>query len=216
MSKLFIIVPFRDRESHLKEFIPSVSETLQKQNIDFNVVIVEQTSNKLFNRGKLLNIGFDVCKNICDYVCFHDVDMIPVDSDYSYCENPTHLAGRAQQFGWELPYPDYFGGVVLFDKKSFIEINGYANEYWGWGAEDDDVFRRCVFKNIKTSRKMCSFISLQHERIIDQTSYKKNCEKLFSPDFILDFSKDGLSSLSYKILETTVIQDNVTKILVEI
>jgi beta-1,4-galactosyltransferase 2 len=72
--------------------------------------------------------------------------MLPMTSDYSYVSVPTHLAAEAEQFGFKLPYQGYFGGVTLFDKHSFIKVNGYSNDYWGWGAEDDDVMFRCRCK----------------------------------------------------------------------
>ena len=41
----------------------------------------------------LLNIGFKIAESYeCDYVIFHDVDMIPLIVDYSYSDIPLHLA----------------------------------------------------------------------------------------------------------------------------
>lgn len=141
MEKLAIIVPFRNREEHLSQFVPHMEKFLDDEEIDFRIIIVEQGDKKEFNRAKLLNIGYAEFPNF-DYYAFHDVDMLPIDSDYSYVEGPTHLASRAEQFDYKLPYDGYFGGVTVFDRKSFIKINGYSNEYWGWGAEDDDVLLR--------------------------------------------------------------------------
>jgi hypothetical protein len=25
------------------------------------------------------------------------------------------------------------GGVIIFSKEHFTKVNGYSNEYWGWG-----------------------------------------------------------------------------------
>ena len=32
--------------------------------------------------------------------------------------------------------------VTAFTEESFKKINGYSNEYWGWGGEDDDISHR--------------------------------------------------------------------------
>ena len=199
-KKLSIVVPYRNREEHLKQFVPYMEEYLVKEGISFHIYIIHQADNKPFNRAKLLNVGYKESED-SDYFAFHDVDMLPVDSDYSYVDCPTHLATRAEQFGFRLPYDGYFGGVTLFDKESFVKINGYSNEYWGWGAEDDDVLLRCSIMGVSASRKDCGFTSLSHDRNIPQDLYDKNLEKF--RDLRLSPTKekiflDGLETLSYK------------------
>ena len=212
-KKLCIVVPYRDRAEHLKLFIPNITEELKKQDIDFSILIVEQTFDKSFNRAKLLNVGFDYTKEQYDYYCFHDIDMLPEESDYGYCENPTHLAARAEQFGWKLPYDKYFGGVTIFNKDAFIKVNGYANDYWGWGAEDDDMFNRVQFKGLKPSRKNCKYKSLFHERHIDNMEYSRNLQIL--QGWSLRVESDGLNNLKYRVIETEI-KESYTKIKVEI
>ena len=199
-KKLSIVVPYRNREEHLKEFVPYMEEYLVKEGISFHIYIIHQADDKPFNRAKLLNVGYKESED-SDYFAFHDVDMLPIDSDYSYIDCPTHLATRAEQFGFRLPYDGYFGGVTLFDKESFIKINGYSNEYWGWGAEDDDVLLRCSIMGVSASRKDCGYRSLSHDRNIPQDLYDKNLEKF--RDLRLSPTKekiflDGLETLSYE------------------
>jgi hypothetical protein len=201
MEKLAVIVPYRNREQHLKSFIPHMEKSLADEKIPFDIFIVEQYDDKPFNRAKLLNVGFNECKEY-DYFAFHDVDMLPIDSDYSFPDGPTHLSSEVEQFNWGLPYDGYFGGVTLFDKESFVKINGYSNEYWGWGAEDDDVIHRCMVKDIDTYRKQCRYRSLSHERSIGQLEYHQNLGKLYefqnseAPDSMME--NDGISSLVYE------------------
>lgn len=209
MERLSIVVPYRNRESHLSEFIPYMEKYLgEDDEIDFNIFVIEQFDDKPFNRAKLLNIGFKESESF-DYFAFHDVDMLPIDSDYSFPEGPTHLASEVEQFGWKLPYDGYFGGVTLFDKESFLKINGYSNNYWGWGAEDDDLLRRCSINEIETYRKDCKYRSLNHERPIDKNLYEKNIGKLnvfFNSPKSLDMSKnDGISDLEYEKTDESII-----------
>jgi hypothetical protein len=221
MEKLSIIVPYRDRESHLSQFIPHMEKSEFLSDIDFEILIVEQT-HKAFNRGKLLNVGVMESQE-ASYYCFHDVDMLPEKCDYSPCQFPTHLASEAQQFGYKLPYEGYFGGVTLFNKSSFFKINGFSNNYWGWGAEDDDVRFRCVSYEVVTQRRSGIFTSLNHERVIERDLYLKNLGALGhltnSPDLESARSKilmDGLTTLEYEKVEDKWISDKTRKILVNI
>ena len=74
--------------------------------------------------------------------------MLPEEADYSYPMKPTHLASKLSNYNYSMPYNEYFGGVTLFNKYDFELINGYSNEYWGWGYEDDDLLNRCYVKKI--------------------------------------------------------------------
>ena len=149
-EKLGIIVPYRDREEHLEYFVPSIKEFLDKQGIPFCIYVIDQGNHKSFNRGKLLNVGYELFKDECDYFCFHDVDLIPQEDscDYSVVNRPTHLASELSKFNYQLVYDEYFGGVTLFPKKHFEMINGFSNEYWGWGYEDDDLLYRCKKRGV--------------------------------------------------------------------
>jgi hypothetical protein len=143
-KKLGIVVPYRNRFEHLVEFKDSIISYLENNGYsNYEVIIVEQDNAKLFNRGMLLNIGFKEAKKLkCNYVVFHDMDMLPVDVDYSYSDVPMHLATD------NIPFESYFGGITLFPSELFEKINGFSNLYWGWGFEDDDLRYRCVKNNI--------------------------------------------------------------------
>jgi hypothetical protein len=141
--KLGIIVPYRDREQQLKRFLTHMKDYLK--DIEYEIFIIEQSEGKSFNRGKLLNVGYKYAvEKGCDYFVFHDVDMLPEDVDYSYSEKPLHLATHLQEHDYETTFFDYFGGVTMFTKEDFKTINGFSNEYWGWGFEDDDLLVRCI------------------------------------------------------------------------
>ena len=168
--KLGVCVPYRNRESHLKEFIPKVGKYLEDRGIDYQIYFGHQVDDKLFNRGATKNIAAEwAFKEGCDYIVWHDIDMIPEDgggADYSYPkEAPRHIATQISQMGYELKYEEYFGGAVLFTKEQVEKTNGYSNDYWDWGMEDDDLFWRCnlegyvVNTNLEYTKQPKSFIS---------------------------------------------------------
>lgn len=152
--KLGIIVPYRDRKEQLDKFIFHMSEYLLTT--DHTIIVVEQVDENDFNRGKLLNIGFNAAvKEGCDYVVFHDIDLLPIKADYSYADRPTHLIGEIQTpegFDRTL-FDEYFGGVTLFPCSVFQAINGYSNEFWGWGFEDDNLMLRCTTNKVLVDYK---------------------------------------------------------------
>jgi hypothetical protein len=111
--------------------------------------------DKLFNRGAMKNIAAEFAfRDGCDYIAWHDVDMLPhEESDYSYPEEyPIHIATKLSKYQYGLGYDQYFGGVVLFTKEQVEKTNGYSNDYWDWGQEDDDLFWRCYFEEMTTGR----------------------------------------------------------------
>ncbi len=155
--KLGIIVPYRDRFDHLENFKNQIKNYLDDRNINYELIIIEQDNAKLFNRGMLLNIGFKYAKKLkCDYVVFHDVDMIPLSVNYNYSHIPLHLATDFYYSEGEKErqiFDSYFGGVTLFPVEIFEEIDGYSNKYWGWGYEDDDLLLRCERHQISLDKK---------------------------------------------------------------
>jgi hypothetical protein len=94
----------------------------------------------------------------CDYVAWHDVDMLVYNKEedgvsYEYPENnPLHISTKLSKYNYGLGYDQYFGGVVLFNKEQAYKTNGYSNDYWDWGQEDDDLFWRCYFEGLTTGR----------------------------------------------------------------
>ena len=144
--KLGVCVPYRNREAHLKEFVPRVGKYLESKGIDYCMYFGHQVDDKLFNRGAMKNIAAEQAfKDGCDYIVWHDIDMVPEEGcDYSYpSEKPRHIATQISQMDYELKYEEYFGGAILFTKEQVQKTNGYSNDYWDWGMEDDDLFWRC-------------------------------------------------------------------------
>lgn len=46
---------------------------------------------------------------------------------------------------FRLPYASYFGGVSALTREQYETINGFSNEFFGWGGEDDDFYNRFMF-----------------------------------------------------------------------
>jgi hypothetical protein len=150
--KLGVCVPYRNREAHLKEFIPKIGKYLDGHGIDYHIYFGHQVDDKLFNRGATKNIAAKhAFEDGCDYVVWHDIDMIPEEgggADYSFPkDNPRHIATNISQMNYQLKYEEYFGGAIVFSKEQVERTNGYSNDYWDWGMEDDDLFWRCVLEN---------------------------------------------------------------------
>ncbi|CAL8261843.1 unnamed protein product [Boreogadus saida] len=138
-----IIIPHRNREHHLKFLLYYLHPFLQRQQLNYGIYIIHQAGNYTFNRAKLMNVGFREAMREENWDClfFHDVDLIPEDDRNTYiCDaNPKHAAIAMDKFGYKLPYNLYFGGVSALTPLHYLKMNGFPNNYWGWGGEDDDI-----------------------------------------------------------------------------
>ncbi|XP_054596798.2 beta-1,4-galactosyltransferase 3 isoform X2 [Nothobranchius furzeri] len=141
--KTAIIIPHRNREHHLKFLLYYLHPFLQRQQLSYGIYVIHQAGNYTFNRAKLMNVGFREAMREEDWDClfFHDVDLIPEDDRNLYtCDaNPKHAAIAMDKFGYKLPYKMYFGGVSALSPLHYLKMNGFPNNYWGWGGEDDDI-----------------------------------------------------------------------------
>lgn len=152
--KPIIIVPYRNREQHLAQFISHM-----QQRIDVNkICVVEQSGNAPFNRGKLLNIGFLENSGYSHYI-FHDVDMLPINVPYlNYNTKPV-----LQLASSEIQLHDYLGGVTRFSNTAFRKAGGYHNDYYH-RAEDNEMRFNLRRLDIAVINKFGTYNILDHER----------------------------------------------------
>jgi hypothetical protein len=211
-----IVVPFREqleqkRGEQLKKFLKHFEK------LGYPVLVVEQEEGKKFNRGMLLNIGADLADS--EYVIFHDVDLLPKKAILPYYEvfpdSPVHI-GKA----WRTKYDSegFLGGVISISQADLKLINGFPNNFWGWGGEDDAMRVRMKRKNITILQPTVAegFKELAH---IDTKSKPewKNMEKWEGMDLErAGKNKSGLSNLKYKIVKKESYSENIIKVTVEI
>jgi hypothetical protein len=161
---LAIIVPYRDRTEHLNQFLPHMKAYFERDKLDrrikYSIHVVEQLGTERFNSGKLKNCGFFITRDKADYFCFHDVDYLPIWADYSYCNKPCRLIW----YGLVLreDYENFFGAIVMLNKDDFLKVNGYSNDYWGWGPEDLELGMRCKIVGLGFEKRDGTFIALPH------------------------------------------------------
>lgn len=156
-KKVAVIIPYRKRFEQLKIFLRHLHPFLQRQELLYRIVVVEQLHEDPFNRAALFNIGFTEALKLnsgFDCFIFTDVDLLP-ENDHNYygCPNsPRHMSNAVDKFNYKLPYASIFGGVGAFTKSDFETINGFSNMFWGWGGEDDDLYARITKKGFKLRR----------------------------------------------------------------
>jgi N-terminal region of glycosyl transferase group 7/N-terminal domain of galactosyltransferase len=160
-KRMAVIVPYRDRPEHLRAFVPHMRQFLGSVGgIDATIHVVEQLDPCWFNRGKLLNCGFRIAEDGADYFVFHDVDYLPISADYGWVDRPTRLIWHGLVLRED--YARFFGAVVALNKEQFRLVNGFSNDYWGWGPEDVDLRLRCESRGLSIARRDGTFRALPH------------------------------------------------------
>ena len=49
-------------------------------------------------------------------------------------------------------FAEIFGGVSALSPAHLQQLNGFSNQYWGWGGEDDDMSKRIKAANLTITR----------------------------------------------------------------
>lgn len=204
--QVYVVIPFRNREEHLREFLRVIHPFLQTQNLSYTILVAEQSAGTPFNRAKLFNVGYQELKKQFGFlgcVIFHDVDLIPLDARniYGCVQSPRvlHLSAHLDNFRFNLPYERLFGGAVAIEESIFEDVNGFSNQFYGWGGEDDDLANRLSssgYSIIRYASSISRYTMLQHRKEVSSghdRPYNPLLERKID-------SSDGIRQIEYKVL----------------
>ncbi|CAH1799029.1 unnamed protein product [Owenia fusiformis] len=201
--RVAVIVPYRDRESHLTVLLSHLHPILQRQLLDYRIYVVEQAGQKTFNKAQIMNAAFLEALRQYNFQCFvfHDVDLVPEDDRnmYSCPIQPRHMSMAIDEMGYKLAYDELVGGVLNMRTEHFLRVNGYSNLYWGWGAEDDDMAYRIMHVGLKIIRPpemIARYKMIRHTKR-SPSDWRKRTRLLYTGT--RRYRNDGLNNLEYKL-----------------
>lgn len=215
-----ILVPFREqpeqkRGEQLQKFVSHIN----RYHPDWNVLVIEQSDDeRKFNRGALLNVGAQLADEAgLEYVIFHDVDLLPLIKIVPYYtafpEKPIHI-GKS----WTAKYdsPTFLGGVLSMSIADIKKTNGFPNQFWGWGGEDDALRNRIKAKKIEVYQPTLRGEGYKELTHVDSRTKQewKNMRKW--EDLKEDTGRSGYKNVKYDILQSDNITDNIKKITVQL
>jgi hypothetical protein len=146
---LFVIVPYRaGKQPQRREQLQTFLEEMPRLLPGAYFAIAEQADDKGFNRGLLFNACIrELRLGISDTVCLHDVDLLPeggLVGEYTRALLPhtaRHIGHAAlttlPRYSATKVTTRSFGGVSLMHYSDYARVNGFPNDFWGWGGEDN-------------------------------------------------------------------------------
>ena len=211
-----IIVPYRDtgeqnRAEQLDAFLLHYK--------DRNVLIVEQTPGEKFNRGILLNIGYDyITRNLPEIssFVFHDVDIINEESiqDKYYGDDGKDMVhlGMLIEKDKYAKSSDFLGRALRVSKRAFKEINGFPNTFYGWGGEDDALRYRIMSSSLEKTIYRPNESKHGYELETKNDIFEKRDPLLTemhkveeSLSDMIEWKINGLNSLQYSIIDNKLL-----------
>lgn len=200
--RALVLISYRDRVTHLNCLLLYMRRYFP----DLQLAVIEQVDNGPWNKGLLYNAGYRELAQDYDYIILHDVDWVPVVGrvDYSSCNIPTMIGSEASQFNYHLLYHAFFGGVIVLSKDHYELINGFSNQFRGYGGEDDLLYQSFKQKGIATGIKSGRFECFSHPRPdirpgganFNDPDYQHNLKLCTTPR---DFN-EGLSTSRYQVV----------------
>lgn len=238
-KNIAIISCFRDkgdgeRERERKIFVQVMTKILQPY-CNFHIYVIEQSKDGYdFNIGKLKNIGYIISslQDKYDNFIFSDIDTIPnYDLMEYFVKTPKHpiaLASKGTRYENKnrIIKKPFLGALLSFSSRTFEKVNGYPNNFWGWGGEDDSLINRLITNNLLTIYypKKGRIIDTEEDlnqrtikiqdKIKGETKDALKYEKLYND--LTQWNNNGLNNLNYRILERTEINRFTSQIRVDL
>ncbi len=228
MLDTIIIVPYRNRKEQFTYFVNNAVPKFKKLIPNSQVIFIEQDwTNKLFNRGCLLNIGVKEFEGKTKYIITHDIDIIPTEETITkYYIDPIQSDTIK---GIYTSMCNTLGGIVKIPIKTYFDINGFPNDIWGWGGEDFAIQRRAEYFNKRIEKNILSNDPKQKDYLIrfdnvndrvknnnDINIRRYNLNNMNEIQKKNNITSSGMNNLSYKILKRNTINDYIVIIKVEI
>lgn len=182
------------RQKQLDIFVQQMKHIFHEKT-DYHIYIIEQESDRddyeelpgdwkvkessmaKFNLGRIKNIGYTLAfadnrDNKDSYYVLSDVDLLPsvesIDNYLKYPKGPIHLAALGTRYSKDKIDEDFLGGVLSVDSSAFTKCNGYPNNFWGWGGEDNALLSRMKSNNISIEKSEHPVIDLENISEIKQ------------------------------------------------
>jgi hypothetical protein len=206
MYENIIVIPYRNREVHLKYFIDNTVPLIEKYLPSTKVVVIEQEEGKEFNRGCVLNVGFKEYENNTKYFITQDVDTNPKELTLKNYYNKD--ISDNEVLGIYTSSCNTLGGIIKISNNNIFKINGFPNDYWGWGAEDKELKNRADAHNLKKITRIVNNDKTRDDmyfKIFNDVNDRRPCvqQQTHAPyknkkDAIT--SSGGLNNINYTIL----------------
>ena len=187
IPKIIFLVPFKKRDNEKFAYLSIMKSILEDyDNNYYKIYFIKQLDNRMFNRGAIKNIGFNVIKNVYpnDYknitLVFNDIDVCPLDK--SYIKDYSTTVGKIKHF---FGFTFALGGIVSITGEDFEKIGGFINN-WGWGFEDNHLNKIAKIYNINIDRSVFyekgsnKFLDIYHGdyKYINNSEIKKEIRKI--------------------------------------
>ena len=196
----------------------------------YRVPIVSSVLWQVFNRGKLLNIGFNEYKDKTKYFITNDIDLNPrkkiITEYYNKEINENTVLAILTSIC------NTYGGIIKICNKTIDKINGFPNNIWGWGVEDKALKNRGDFYKLEKKTVLLHTDKYRDDEYfkafndIDDRNKKNHSHnhlkhyKLFDklPDSYKEkvITSDGLNTLKYDVIEKKILDMEVECIKVKI
>ena len=110
----------------------------------------------------------------------------------------TFRTSSLNEFRYNLPYRELVGGGLAISGSQFRSVNGFSNQFYGWGGEDDELYQRLTENDldpVRVAAHQARYISLKH--------HKQSPPSDRGLAQAQDNTRDGLTTLQYHRKDVT-------------